>query len=120
MARKDYPWSIPDIKFGSNLVVNSILLIFVIGFYAITGVVYLIIFIIDWVKEYKSKNNPIDKEAEKNAIATGDEDKKRKKSLRIKGKRQKTTKKEKIIGALIIIGNMLALLFAILGEYGLI
>lgn len=57
MARKDYPWNIPDIKFGSNLLVNFILLVIVIGFYLITGVVSLIIFIVDTIKTSKSKSN---------------------------------------------------------------
>lgn len=57
MARKDYPWHIPDIKFGSNLLVNFILLIILVGFYLITGLVYLIIFIVDTIKDSKVKSN---------------------------------------------------------------
>lgn len=57
MARLDYPWHIPDIKFGQNLVVNVILLIFILGFYAITGLVALIILVVDLIKSAKSKKD---------------------------------------------------------------
>ena len=57
MARLDYPWHIPDIKFGQNLVVNVILLIFVVGFYAITGIIALIVFAVNLIKTNKSKRD---------------------------------------------------------------
>ena len=55
MARRNYPWNIPRIKFGQNLVVNVIILIFIAGFYAIMGLMYLIAAIIDRIKKRKSK-----------------------------------------------------------------
>lgn len=55
MARRNYPWSIPNIKFGQNLLVNVIILIFIAGFYAIMGLMYLITAIIDRIKKRKSK-----------------------------------------------------------------
>lgn len=43
MARKDYPWRIPDIKFGSNLIVNIILLVPLLGIYLIMGIMTLLV-----------------------------------------------------------------------------
>lgn len=65
MARKDYPWHIPDFKFGNNLVVNVIILIFIAGYFAVVGIVSLIVMIVEHKGSSKSSkqgsyksNNP--------------------------------------------------------------
>lgn len=54
MARLDYPWHMPNIKYGQNLVVNFIIFILVLVFYAVIGIVALIILVIDLILSAKS------------------------------------------------------------------
>ena len=70
MSRKDYPWHAPDIKFGSNAVVNIILILILGGYYVVMGFVYLIMIIIELVNLIKSskQSSSSDKSEDSNKI----------------------------------------------------
>ena len=70
MSRKDYPWHAPDIKFGSNAVVNIILILILGGYYGVMGFVYLMMIIIELVNLIKSskQSSSSDKSEDSNKI----------------------------------------------------
>ena len=58
MARLDYPWNMPDFKFGRNLLINTMMLLLIVGFYIIMTLVVIIVMIVKWIikrRKLKSK-----------------------------------------------------------------